>query len=291
MKYLDYFKLTGRCSWLAIAMKSRRRDAKRLKRASNRGIEQQYLAFDAIIANYQAKPALTRFKRVGAMLVDYYNNAPKGLGAFLYERRRNHRLDECPYCGNPGSPDTLDHFVPKDHWPEYSIFPNNLVPQCRDCAPIKGNRYYCDQHMRAMFLHPMYSDVLSRVRFRIDVQLQDKEPQFLPKFSVDQTVTPADIERLKTHMSELNLKSRIVLYCHRQYSHWKRKLGEHKFDVRESFSIRLREQKDKEYARDWGTAFFQGMLRNQEAVENLQKFASQSLPSHPEPEVQVDVLL
>ncbi len=41
--------------------------------------------------------------------------------------------DECPYCGGIGVPRNLDHYLPKAHFPQYSVFPYNLVPACRDC--------------------------------------------------------------------------------------------------------------------------------------------------------------
>ncbi|MEB6655717.1 HNH endonuclease [Klebsiella aerogenes] len=41
--------------------------------------------------------------------------------------------DKCPFCGGIGRPRNLDHFLPKAHFPQFSIVPINLVPSCRDC--------------------------------------------------------------------------------------------------------------------------------------------------------------
>ncbi|WP_216332524.1 HNH endonuclease signature motif containing protein [Rhizobium sp. X9] len=39
----------------------------------------------------------------------------------------------CPACGGLGTASTLDHYLPKAHYPAYSVFPGNLVPSCKDC--------------------------------------------------------------------------------------------------------------------------------------------------------------
>lgn len=39
----------------------------------------------------------------------------------------------CPYCGGIGEPKNLDHYLPKTHFPQFSVLPLNLIPACRDC--------------------------------------------------------------------------------------------------------------------------------------------------------------
>lgn len=41
--------------------------------------------------------------------------------------------EKCPFCGGIGRPRNLDHYLPKAHFPQFSIVPMNLVPSCRDC--------------------------------------------------------------------------------------------------------------------------------------------------------------
>lgn len=40
---------------------------------------------------------------------------------------------KCPYCGGLGEPRNIDHYLPKHAFPQFSVFPKNLVPACRDC--------------------------------------------------------------------------------------------------------------------------------------------------------------
>ncbi|MFD9752476.1 hypothetical protein [[Kitasatospora] papulosa] len=45
---------------------------------------------------------------------------------------------ECPLCGI-GEVDTLDHYLPKSHFPLCAILPVNLVPACMHCNHDKGS--------------------------------------------------------------------------------------------------------------------------------------------------------
>ena len=41
--------------------------------------------------------------------------------------------EKCPFCGGIGRPRNLDHYLPKAHFPQFSVLPKNLIPSCRDC--------------------------------------------------------------------------------------------------------------------------------------------------------------
>ncbi|CAD5379365.1 hypothetical protein OF001_U530002 [Pseudomonas sp. OF001] len=46
-------------------------------------------------------------------------------------------LGRCPLCGF-GHASTLDHYLPKSKFPQFSILPLNLIPSCKDCNTGKG---------------------------------------------------------------------------------------------------------------------------------------------------------
>lgn len=54
-------------------------------------------------------------------------------GRKIYDALMLAASEQCPFCGGIGQPTNLDHFLPKDHFPQYSVLPYNLVPSCRDC--------------------------------------------------------------------------------------------------------------------------------------------------------------
>lgn len=279
MKYLDHFKLELPCPWLASAKLSQKKEVRHLNRTDS-WIEARYSEYDQIIADHVSAPAPTRLSKLGKTLVGFYNNAPTDLGAHLHARRRDHGLLECPYCGNPSIPDTLDHFLPKDDWPEFAIFPSNLVPQCRDCMPIKGTRYYSAAHGGALFLHPIYNATLSKLGFKVEVGLSNGVPEFETEFSIDQSVGADDAARLSIHLIALKIKSRFAAYCMRQYKQWQRKLEQNAFSVERALSVRLEEFPHPDRAGNWEAAFLLGVLRNPTVVAELQKSALQN----PEPQ-------
>lgn len=64
---------------------------------------------------------------------------------------------KCPFCGH-NRVKTLDHFLPKNNYPEFSILPLNLVPCCRDCNS-DGKRTARPTGVEDQYLHPYYEDV------------------------------------------------------------------------------------------------------------------------------------
>jgi len=47
--------------------------------------------------------------------------------------------DMCPYCGECNTVTTLDHYLPKADFPQYSVFTSNLLPSCAICNTGKLN--------------------------------------------------------------------------------------------------------------------------------------------------------
>lgn len=62
---------------------------------------------------------------------------------------------QCPMCGL-GQAKTLDHYLPKDSYPEFSVYALNLVPCCSSCNTAKGNKVG-DASRR--FLHAYFDDI------------------------------------------------------------------------------------------------------------------------------------
>lgn len=85
-------------------------------------------------------------------------------------------LEACPYCGLQKNV-TADHYLPKEHFPQYASFSLNLVPSCSDCqgAQAKGQWFPGYRLKRApdatrgrkplqRLWHPYFDDFL---RYRI----------------------------------------------------------------------------------------------------------------------------
>lgn len=53
-------------------------------------------------------------------------------GRTIYDKIKT-SVRKCPFCCGINKISTLDHFLPKSKFPQYSIDPNNLIPSCKDC--------------------------------------------------------------------------------------------------------------------------------------------------------------
>lgn len=61
----------------------------------------------------------------------------------------------CPLCWLSES-STLDHYLPKSIFPEFAIFPPNLVPSCPFCNNTKLDFFIDEMTGIRLFLHPYY---------------------------------------------------------------------------------------------------------------------------------------
>lgn len=193
----------------------------------------QYQLYERVISLHMSNPVTPPFISNDRkdLLLDYYNNPPVMLKNRL-QQRRNNNLTVCPYCGSFTHPNTLDHFIPKDSFSHYSIFQNNLVPQCRRCASIKGDMYYKSGE-GCIFIHPFYSDILSRVRFNIYLSFDTNINSInISNITVScNNSTAVEIRRIKSHLKALNVKSRIKEYCLNEFKELRRKAKKYHFDL------------------------------------------------------------
>ncbi|RXV67121.1 hypothetical protein D1006_17605 [Burkholderia stabilis] len=264
----------GDDGWLGLAITSKKDNVDALQKNAW-DLARRYPAYASHIANSANPPPPSQFGGIKNLMADFYENPPSELEKRLITRRREHQLRECPYCGSPGMPDTLDHFMPKDDWPEFAIYPNNLVPQCRACMPIKGHRYYCTTKNDTLFLHPIYHEMLAQLGFRIDIALYQGVPVFAIKFTVLQPLSATEKKRLEVHIEELQLRERITQFCQREYGIWKNEISEHSFSVVKTLGYSLRRYPAFKVgaAPNWAAAFYKGALQNRRFLRHLASFA------------------
>ena len=81
---------------------------------------------DPVVINTLKKSELVK-------IYDQYFVAEDKPARKIYDALLNSAKEKCPFCGGIGTPRNLDHFLPKAHFPQFSVLPRNLVPSCRDC--------------------------------------------------------------------------------------------------------------------------------------------------------------
>ena len=107
----------------------------------------------------------------------------------------------CPLCGI-GVVNTLDHYLPKTHFPILSVTPNNLIPACEWCQGEKME--YFPTTEGGQLLHPYFDDLDNDVWLAAEV-VADTPAGFRFYTSPPGQWTQAAKERVSAHLKELNL--------------------------------------------------------------------------------------
>lgn len=188
----------------------------------------------------------------------------------LEEMRRKHGLLFCPSCGEPGKPGTLDHYFPKDTYPELAAVLVNLTPMCSECQGRKKDIFQ-DEQGNKIFIHP-YFDPVDQVLISLDIH----EPYSSPAaFSVS---VPANVDlalrRLVcAHIHGVDFVERFEEFCRAQYMTLLGIFAKERLDSDPDTAIRivrrfLRNTEDQSVNR-WETIFYRGVLNNPDLLNYL----------------------
>ncbi len=103
----------------------------------------------------------------------------------------------------------MDHVLPRKDFPEYSVFPLNLVPACGKCNADKGENWH--DAVGKLHLHT-YLDALPSVQFIFMNVVGLKAGALTIQFRVD---TPQDTDaglaaRIRRHFEAMDLEARYI---------------------------------------------------------------------------------
>jgi hypothetical protein len=109
----------------------------------------------------------------------------------------------CPFCG-VNQVKTLEHFLPKEYYPFYSVSPLNLIPCCRDCNLGHGSKIDMTDEI-TLHLHPYFDSTNNTIWLKARIEIVNNSPNFI--FEVDDTCGLDEklISRLKKHLEIFNL--------------------------------------------------------------------------------------
>ncbi len=112
----------------------------------------------------------------------------------------------CPLCGHR-TVSTLDHYLPKTHFPSLSVVPFNLVPACSDCNKLKLS--VVPKTTEEQTLHPYYDDATSEQWLFAEV-IEDTPVSI--RFFVKDIDEWSDVlnARIKTHFNIYDLGSLYI---------------------------------------------------------------------------------
>jgi hypothetical protein len=140
---------------------------------------------------------------LGAEMARIYDRVlVRGAGRPLYNRiKGSAKYARCPFCGQRDVK-TVDHYLPKQRYPEFAVFAANLIPCCSDCNKAKG------EHLAgvraAQIFHPYFDDWSMHRIVHANVAVGDKvdvtfEVRPVPGLS------PETLARARTHFELLEL--------------------------------------------------------------------------------------
>lgn len=203
----------------------------------------------------------------------YLSPAEQSVQKPLLESLRNRVLDYCPACGEDGTPNTLDHYLPKDIFPEFCVTIVNLFPMCDICQGAKGVKTNDDEGKR-LFIHPYFDDFIEHQVLILDI----RGPFYAPS-SIELSPHP-DIDRelqelIIRHVKELEIHTRYYRYFQSNYLRLLRLVGKmrHKgLNVREQLES-FRDMAFEKSINSWGYIFYDSVLSN----ENLMAYLSNEL--------------
>jgi HNH endonuclease len=112
----------------------------------------------------------------------------------------------CPYC-NFVEQWEHDHYLPRSEFPEFTLYPNNLIPICKHCNGRK--LAYFQQNGVRMFQH-LFTELNGIVGFlRVDVSY---DPTLAVEYSLVRAaaLTPQQFAVLELHFEKLELADRYA---------------------------------------------------------------------------------
>lgn len=117
--------------------------------------------------------------------------------------------NKCPYCGID-RPRTIDHYLPKSDFPEFSVFPFNLIPCCQYCNGKKNDRWL--KNGKRMFLN-FYYDEIPQYKFLYTNLVFSNTRTPIITFSIEENANiSADLfEIIQEHYINLNLLKEYAL--------------------------------------------------------------------------------
>jgi hypothetical protein len=111
----------------------------------------------------------------------------------------------CPYCGI-GEADTLDHYLPRKYFPEFSATAANLIPCCNRCNLLKKTH---TATAGERILHPVLDPLDHRLFKCVIAESPDGLPT--PTYKVDEVAAAALglVSACQFHFDRLDLANRF----------------------------------------------------------------------------------
>lgn len=193
---------------------------------------------------------------------------------WIYDLRHGVQLPYCPMCGNTGR-DALDHYLPKEDYPEFAVFSRNLVPTCTACNG-KRNRYANAPGVLLPLLHPYMdgkkiNEPLISVKIDANLAADGTISYMIPKFSVIPCLPENDslFARLKNHIEKCVCTNHFERWITGRWGMWRIKAPDYSslVELTAAVMIELKAEIKVGGANNWTAAFLRGLHADPIALE------------------------
>lgn len=173
-------------------------------------------------------------------------------------------LGRCPFCG-VGHASTLDHYLPKNKFPQLSVTPLNLVPSCKDCNI--GKKFAFAITAERQCLHPYFDHHNFIQEQWLHAKVEQTNPTVV-RFFVQAPNHWDNIskERVQSHFNDFNLALRYSIEASNQiaclrdllliYWNCSGSIGVKQYLMTEALGY------FKQHANSWQNAMFQALAKS-----------------------------
>ncbi|MDO3424038.1 HNH endonuclease [Chryseobacterium sp. APV1] len=145
-------------------------------------------------------------------LYSYRNSKIQELKKNVTTTKYNRLINTCQNC-TINEAKTLDHILPKDDFPEFSVHPQNLFPSCSVCNGHKSTNWVKSGKplFLNLYLDPLPADQYLFVKINIDL----RKKKIITKFNLENK-SKIDVDLfnvIKSHYSKLHLLDRFSDNC------------------------------------------------------------------------------
>lgn len=176
----------------------------------------------------------------------------------------------CSMCGAE-THKTVDHFLPRSPWAEFSFFSLNLVPSCGTCNTKRGNRANAPGTTPRL-LHPYFDEKVLVKRLHVTrIRGQYEAPEFEPVAC--HLLKRTETLRVIRHLSQ---SIDLVVYqqfCSNRWSELKQEIKrlKTKAAVKKRLETLLEDSVSTSGPNSWKTAFYAGASGSPAAISWLFK--------------------
>jgi 5-methylcytosine-specific restriction endonuclease McrA len=199
----------------------------------------------------------------------YLSPADESVQKPILEQLRKRTLTYCPACGEDGTPNTLDHYLPKEKYPEFAVSPANLFPMCDICQGAKGAKLLSSDNER-LFVHPYFDAFIDTQLVELTIDGPYNAPGSIGLRPSDELNEESRF-LVQRHLQELNIPSRYYRFFLSNYLRLLRLVKQMRAKGLDVLP-RIETFKDMELLKSvnsWGHIFYDGVLRNEALLEYL----------------------